>query len=135
MELIKWQHVRPVTGRRVWLWVRFKKESIHADRDSRSSQRFNHLSIAARRSPECTRFLNTVGRIEYDRRAQRSQLRQRPHIIDEPSIAEECAPLAEECIAAAGGDKLSQDVSHITGSEKLAFLDVDRARGLCSRHQ
>ena len=60
---------------------------------------------------------------------------ERPHVVDQPAVAEERAPFAEQDIAAAGGFELADDVPHVARGEELGLFDVDGPAGAGGRDQ
>ena len=67
--------------------------------------------------------------VEDHRRAQGLHLGDRPHVVDQPAVAEEGAPLAQQDVAAAAGLQFADDVFHVPGGEELALFHVDRPAG------
>ena len=125
-----------IAGRRVRIGMRLEEQPVDADRHGRAGQRLNHPPIAARGTPQSSRFLDAVRRVEQNRGSQLRHLNERPHIVDQASVAEKSPPLAEQHVAASGRDEFIDDMPHVAGREELSLLDVDRsARPRRSRQQ
>ena len=60
-------------------------------------------------------------------------LRNGPHVVHQPAVAEERAALAEQHVPAAGRRELGDDVPHVPGGHELPLLDVHRPAGLRRR--
>ena len=76
-------------------WARQTAEEAWGD-VALHSERFDHRAVSAGLVAETARLLDAVGGVEDDRGAEGSHLRQRPHVVDQPTVAEERAALAEQ---------------------------------------
>ena len=115
--------------------MRFEEKAVGADGDRRAGQRLDHGAIAAGRCAQAAGLLHAMGGVEDHGHAQGLHLRNRAHVVDQPSIAEEAAALAQEDVPATGSLELADDVLHVPGGEELAFLDVYRPAGAGRRHE
>lgn len=73
-KLVQGDHVRSVAGRGLGLGMGFKEQSVGADCHRGAGQRLDHRAVAARGGPQAARFLDAVGGVENDRRAERLHL-------------------------------------------------------------
>ena len=115
--------------------MRFAKQAVDADGHRRAGQRLDHCPVAARGAAKAARFLNAMCRVENNRYAERLHLRDRPQIVHEPAIAEECAPLAEQDVLAAGAGQFIDNVPHVAGRHELALLHVNGPASCRRGHQ
>ena len=85
--------------------------------------------------PKSARLLHAVRRVEHHRHAESLHLRNGPHVVHQPAVAEKRAPLAENHILAAGGGELVDHVPHVAGGQELGFFHMHRPAGCGRRHE
>ena len=112
-----------------------EEQPVGADGHRRAGQRLDHRAVAAGRCAETARFLYAMRGVKDHGDAQGLHLWDRSHVVDQPSIAEKRASLAQQDVLAAAGLELADDVLHVPGGEKLALFDVHRPARLGRRHQ
>ena len=134
-ELVQRDHVGPVAGGGVGIGMGLEEQAVDAQGHGGPGQRLDHGPIAAGGGPQAARLLDAVRGVEDHRHAEGLHLRDRPHVVDQPAVAEERPPFAQQDVAAAGGLELADHVLHVPGGQELPLLHVDRpARGR-RRHQ
>ena len=106
-----------------------EEQAIDAQGHGGPGQGLDHGPIAAGGGPQSARLLHAVGGVEDHRHAQGLHLRDGPHVVDQPAVAEEGAPLAQHDVAAAGRLELAHDVFHVPGGQELALFHVDCPAG------
>ena len=105
------------------------EEGVDTGRDASGGERFDELRLTAACAGPATWELKTVGDVEDDRDAKRSQNRERTHVDDEVVVSEADASLGDEDTSVPRGCDLVDDVVNITWGKKLTLLHIDRAAG------
>ena len=128
-ELVQRDHVGAVAGGGVGIGMRLEEQAVDAQGGGGPGQRLDHRPVAAGGRAQAARLLDAVGGVEDHRRAEGLHLGDGPHVVDQPAVAEERAPLAQQDVAAAARLQFADDVLHVPRRQELALLHVYRPAG------
>ena len=109
-----------------------QKTASHPAGDGRPGQKRDHLALTAGRGS--ARKLNAVRGVEDDRRSETLHDGDRPHIVDQPAVAERRSPLGEQDISISGLHAFFHDVNRVFRRDELGLFDVDHAVVAGGRH-
>lgn len=93
-KMLKWNHIWPIAGAAIWIWMGLEEEAVDSDRRGRSGQGFDHRTVPAGRPPEPPWLLNRMGCIEDHWSTEAPHEGQAGHIIDQSAIAEKGSSFA-----------------------------------------
>src|SRR6185437_2694704 len=130
------QHVGTVGWRLIGILVRFDEYARDSYGNCRTRKHRHEFALATRLVSTSARLLHRMSRIEnYGCVGGAFQYRQRTHVGDKRVVSERNATLGDQDIAVTRAGNFRDDVGHVPGCKKLAFLDVDGLAGFGRRDE
>ena len=113
----------------------FQEQAVDPHGGRGAGQRLDERAIATGLPAEAGRLLHRVGGVEDHGDAEPAHRQEPREVVDEPTVAEERATLAQQRVATAPGQQFGDGVLHVGGCHELSLLHVDGPTGRRGRQQ